>query len=136
RSFAPPPPPGPPGPRSSPASRRPIRRFPTPTTSGARSPRPPTEMAAAGSSTMAEPPSGPILFAYDGSPLAKLAIEEAARQLAAGREAVVLCVWQPAEVGFMPADEVSFDARNAHEVREAATGTAAHGASLAEQAGF
>jgi len=80
--------------------------------------------------------AGPILFGYDGSELAQLAIEEAGRQLAPGRDAVVLCVWQPADVGFLPIDGRHFDAQNAAEVRQAAAATAAHGASLAEQAGF
>ncbi len=80
--------------------------------------------------------AGPVLFAYDGSDLAKLAIEEAGRQLAPGREALVLCVWQPADVGFVPAVELRFNAMQAHEVREAAEQTAAEGAALAEQAGF
>lgn len=80
--------------------------------------------------------SGPVLFGYDGSELAKLAIEEAGRQLAPTREALVLCVWQPADVGFVPADELHFDAAQASEVRKAAERTAAHGASLADRAGF
>ncbi len=80
--------------------------------------------------------SGPVLFAYDGSELAELAIEQAGHQLAPGREALVLCVWQPADVGFAPIDEQHFDAQNAAEVQEAAQRTAARGASLAEQAGF
>jgi nucleotide-binding universal stress UspA family protein len=80
--------------------------------------------------------SGPVLFAYDGSELAQLAIEQAGRQLAAGRDALVLCVWQPADVGFVPIGDQHFDAQNATEVQEAAERTAAHGASLAEQAGF
>ena len=79
---------------------------------------------------------GPVLFAYDGSELARLAIEQAGRQLAPGRDALVLCVWQPADVGFIPVDEQHFDAQNATEVHEAAEQTAAHGASLAENAGF
>jgi nucleotide-binding universal stress UspA family protein len=79
---------------------------------------------------------GPVLFAYDGSELARLAIEVAGRQLAPGRDALVLCVWQPADVGFVPVDEQHFDAQNAAEVQEAAEKTAAQGASLAEQAGF
>jgi nucleotide-binding universal stress UspA family protein len=77
-----------------------------------------------------------VLFAYDGSELAKLAIEEAGRQLASGREALIICVWQPADVGFVPVGEQHFDADNASEVRKAAEQTAAHGASLAEKAGF
>lgn len=88
------------------------------------------------SPTTGPTPAGPILFSYDGSELAKLAIEEAGRQLAAGRDALVLCVWQPADVGFVPADELHFDARQASEVRGAAERTAAYGASLAERAGF
>jgi nucleotide-binding universal stress UspA family protein len=78
----------------------------------------------------------PVLFAYDGSELAQLAIEQAGRQLAPGRDALVLCVWQPADVGFTPVGDQHFDAQNATEVQEAAERTAAHGASLAEQAGF
>jgi nucleotide-binding universal stress UspA family protein len=39
--------------------------------------------------------SGPVLFAYDGSPQAKAAIREAAGQLRRGREAIVLRVWEP-----------------------------------------
>jgi nucleotide-binding universal stress UspA family protein len=81
-------------------------------------------------------PSGPVLFAYDGSELAGLAIEEAGRQLARGRDALVVCVWQAADVGFVPADKLEFDAANAAEVRRAAEETAADGASLAERAGF
>ncbi|MHB8491266.1 MAG: universal stress protein [Solirubrobacteraceae bacterium] len=81
-------------------------------------------------------PSGPVLFAYDGSELAKLAIEEAGRQLARGRDALIVCVWQPADVGFVPAGELHFDAANAAEVKSAAEQTAAQGVSLAESAGF
>lgn len=80
--------------------------------------------------------SRPVLFAYDGSELARLAIEQAGDQLAPGRAALVLCVWQPADVGFVPVDDRHFDAQNATEVEEAAQETAAHGASLAEKAGF
>ncbi len=81
-------------------------------------------------------PTGPVLFAYDGSELAKLAIEEAGRQLAPGRDALVVCVWQPADVGFVPVDDQHFDAAAAGEVQKAAENTAAHGAGLAEKAGF
>jgi nucleotide-binding universal stress UspA family protein len=81
-------------------------------------------------------PAGPLLFAYDGSELAKLAIEEAGRQLAPGRDALVVCVWQPADVGFVPTSKRHFDAQAASEVRKAAEDTAAYGATLAEQAGF
>jgi len=75
--------------------------------------------------------SGLVLFAYDGSDLAKIAIEEAARQLAPRRDALVLCVWQPADVGFVPAGGVHFNAARASEVKKAAEETAARGAELA-----
>jgi nucleotide-binding universal stress UspA family protein len=80
--------------------------------------------------------TGPILFAFDGSDLAVFAIEEAARLLATDREAVVVCVWQPVDVGFVPTTTQHFDADKAPEVRKAAEQTAAYGASLASEAGF
>ena len=76
---------------------------------------------------------GPVLFAYDGSELAGFAIEQAGGQLVPGREAVVVCVWQPADVGFLPISDREFDAAQASEVRKAAEETAAYGASLAER---
>lgn len=82
------------------------------------------------------PPTGPVLFAYDGSELAKLAIEQSGRQLAPGRDAVVVCVWQTGDVGFVPTGERHFNAAQATEVQRAAQETAAYGASLAEKAGF
>ncbi len=81
-------------------------------------------------------PVGPVIFAYDGSELAKLAIEDAGRQLEPGRDALVVCVWQTGDVGFVPAGEQHFNAAEATEVRSAAEQTAVHGASLAESAGF
>jgi len=81
-------------------------------------------------------PTGPVLIAYDGSELATIAIEQAAKQLATGRDALVLCVWQPADVGFVPTSKRHFDVNQASEVKRAAEETAAHGASLAEKAGF
>ena len=80
--------------------------------------------------------SAPVLFAYDGSELAACAIAQAASQLAPGRDALVVCVWQPVDVGFTPTGTRHFDADKATEVRRAAEQTAAHGAALAEQAGF
>lgn len=80
--------------------------------------------------------SGPVLFAYDGSELATLAIEQAAQQLTPGRDALVLTVWQTADVGFVPVNDRHFDATQAQEVKKAAEETAAHGASIAEKAGF
>jgi nucleotide-binding universal stress UspA family protein len=79
---------------------------------------------------------GPVLFAYDGSDLAALAIEEAGRQLEPGRDAVALTVWRPYGVGFIPAPGVQFDAAATDEVRKAAEETAAQGASMAQAAGF
>jgi nucleotide-binding universal stress UspA family protein len=81
-------------------------------------------------------PIDPILFVYDGSALAALAIERAGRELATGRDAFVLCVWQPADVGFEPVGKRHFDADAANEVRVAAEEVAAFGASLARNAGF
>ena len=79
---------------------------------------------------------GPVLFAYDGSDLARLAIDEAGHQLQTGRDAVVLTVWRPYGVGFIPPHEVEFDAAASDEVRKAAEETAAQGAAMAQAAGF
>jgi nucleotide-binding universal stress UspA family protein len=82
------------------------------------------------------PEVGPAIFAYDGSDLAAYAIEQAGFQLAAGREAIVVVVWQPADVGFVPVEGKKLHAAAANEVKEAAEQTAAHGVKLAEAAGF
>jgi nucleotide-binding universal stress UspA family protein len=81
-------------------------------------------------------PAAPVVFAYDGSELAKLAIHEAGRQLSQGRYALVLTVWQPFDVGFVPAVELRINAAEIADVRNAAEQTAADGASLAQAAGF
>jgi nucleotide-binding universal stress UspA family protein len=81
-------------------------------------------------------PSGAVLLAYDGSELAGLAIEQAGLQLAPGRDALVACVWQTGDVGFVPVGARHFNAAEATQVRSAAEETAAHGASLAQKAGF
>jgi nucleotide-binding universal stress UspA family protein len=94
-------------------------------------------MASTGAhATEPAPGTGLVVFAYDGSELAKLAIERAGHQLAPGRDALVVCVWQPGDVGFLPIGERHLNAAEATEVRKAAEETAAHGASLAEKAGF
>jgi nucleotide-binding universal stress UspA family protein len=80
--------------------------------------------------------SGPVLFAYDGSELAGHAITEAGRQLRDGRDAVILTIWEPFNVGFLPVEGVEFDAAGVDEVKAAAEKTAAQGAALAEAAGF
>jgi nucleotide-binding universal stress UspA family protein/MFS family permease len=79
---------------------------------------------------------GPVLFAYDGSPPAMAAIAEAGRQLPARRDAIVLTVWRTFIVGFVAEPGAQFDAACAGEVGQAAEQTAAHGAELAEAAGF
>ncbi|MCX2966891.1 MFS transporter [Gordonia aquimaris] len=79
---------------------------------------------------------GPICFAYDGSDLARSAIVAAPGLVGPGRDAVVVCVWQPADVGFTPPPDERFDPNNAHEVARMAERVAAAGAHLAEQAGF
>ena len=79
---------------------------------------------------------GPVLFAYDGSDVAKAAIAEAGHQLPAKREALVLTVWRTFSVGFLPEPGTRFDAACGDDVGQAAEQTAAHGASLAEAAGF
>ncbi len=79
---------------------------------------------------------GPVLFAYDGTELAAYAIAQAASQLAPDRPALVVCVWQPVDVGFTPTDSKPFDADQASDVRHAASQTADHGAVLADEAGF
>ena len=80
--------------------------------------------------------NGPVLIAYDGSDLARGAITEAGRQLGPGREALVLTVWQPFDVGFIPEQEIALNATQTQEVKKAAEQVAAGGASLAEAAGF
>jgi nucleotide-binding universal stress UspA family protein len=80
--------------------------------------------------------SGPVVLAYDGSELAEHAIAEAGRLLEAGGEALVVTVWQPFDVGFLPAAGLQFDAAQIADVRAAAAQTAAAGATLAEAAGF
>ena len=80
--------------------------------------------------------AGPVVFAYDGSDLAKAAIAQAGRQLPANQDALVLTVWRTYNVGFLPEPGATFDATCAHEVQQAAEQTATHGAALAQAAGF
>jgi len=80
--------------------------------------------------------AGPVLLAYDGSDLAKDAIEEAGRQLPARRDALVVTVWRTFSVEFVPEPDMQFDAACADDVRDAAEHVAGAGAALAEQAGF
>jgi nucleotide-binding universal stress UspA family protein len=64
------------------------------------------------------------------------AIAEASRQLPGGRDALVLTVWRTFNVGLIPRPGAQFDAACAGEIGQAAGQTAAHGATLAEAAGF
>lgn len=80
--------------------------------------------------------AAPVLIAYDGSELAAFAIERAGAELTPGRAALVVCVWHPADVGFVPVDGRHLRAAAGNEVQDAAVQTAAHGATLAEAAGF
>ncbi len=102
-----------------------------PTTPG---PRPVSASAAA--PTLTDVGDRPILFAYDGTDLAAAAISQAAEHLPPHRNAVVVCVWQPVDVGFRPVDADRVDADRAGDVRSAAERTAAQGASLAQAAGW
>lgn len=79
---------------------------------------------------------GPVLFAYDGSDLAKLAIDEAGGLLDTSAGALVACVWQTFNVGFVTPAGVELNAAQAGEVKRAAQDTAAEGAALAKEAGF
>jgi nucleotide-binding universal stress UspA family protein len=54
--------------------------------------------------------SGAVLIAYDGSDFAKAAIDDAARQLAPGRRAIVLTVREPLDsIPFLGIGGVAFD---------------------------
>ncbi len=77
----------------------------------------------------------PVCFAYDGSDLADSAITQAAEYFDHGRDAIVVCVWQPADVGFTTGER-HLDPNNASAVCGAAERTARRGADLAEKAGF
>jgi nucleotide-binding universal stress UspA family protein/MFS family permease len=79
---------------------------------------------------------GPVVLAYDGSEMAKRAIAEAGRQLPAHRDALVVTVWRTFAVDFVPEPGMQFDAACGGDVEQAAGKTAAHGAALADAAGF
>jgi nucleotide-binding universal stress UspA family protein len=79
---------------------------------------------------------GPVLFAYDGSDLAKFAITQSGELLNTAAEALAVTVWQPFDVCFVPPEGRQFDAAQIPEVKAAAQATADHGASLAGAVGF
>jgi nucleotide-binding universal stress UspA family protein len=79
----------------------------------------------------------PVLFAYDGSDFAKAAIEVAGRELAAGRAAIVITVWQPLEA--IPNGGIAAAGTNEEVdrgVAEQAMEVAEEGVELAKAAGF
>jgi len=78
----------------------------------------------------------PIVVAYDGTDLSRLAIEQAEQLLRTDSRIVVVCVWQPFDVGFVPSDGTSLNAEHAPAVRAAALATAEHGAEIARGLGF
>lgn len=80
--------------------------------------------------------AGPVLFAYDGSDVAKAAIAEAGRQLPSRRDALILTVWRTFAVEFTPEPGAQFDAACADDVKQAAQQTAEHGVAIADAAGF
>jgi nucleotide-binding universal stress UspA family protein len=88
------------------------------------------------SSSRAVSETGPVLLAYDGSELADLAIDKAGNLLGAKSDALVLCVWQPFDVGFVPPAGVHFNAEETPDVKRAAALTAAAGVARATAAGF
>ncbi len=63
-----------------------------------------------------------FIVAYDGSTVAKNAIDEAGRLLGPARDAIVLTVWQPFDLGFIPSGEARLDEADSAQVRRAASG--------------
>jgi nucleotide-binding universal stress UspA family protein len=84
----------------------------------------------------ASTPIGPVLFAYDGSDHAKAAIEVAGSQLASGRPAVVVTVWEPLDSVPFYGALVSATPELGEAARAEAQRVADEGAELARQAGF
>jgi nucleotide-binding universal stress UspA family protein/MFS family permease len=80
--------------------------------------------------------AGPVIFAYDGSEVAKLAIERAGTQLVPGRDALVVCAWRPVAADFVLPQGSPINVDDAAQVQVAAEQVAAQGAALAEEAGF
>lgn len=91
--------------------------------------------------TAPSPDSRPVLISYDGSDFSKAAIEDAARQLGPGREAIVLTVREPLEsipflgVGGVAINQQAVEAI-ANETETGAEEVAEEGTRLAREAGF
>ena len=80
---------------------------------------------------------GPVLLCYDGSDFARAAIAEAGRQLAPGRRALVLTVWQPLEsIPFYGAPLAPVGPDVDQGLTAEAEGTVREGLELARAAGF
>lgn len=83
--------------------------------------------------------SGPILLCYDGSPAAGTTIRSAGEFLGAGRDAIVLTVWDDPAKGSSAGVDVAVKALNRdleEHARKAADEVVQDGVTLAEQAGF
>jgi nucleotide-binding universal stress UspA family protein len=78
---------------------------------------------------------GQVLFAYDGSDLAKGAIREAARQLRTGRRGIVLSVWEPLASHPLAAEAAAWGVL-ADDFEAEAGKLAEEGAVLARSVGF
>jgi nucleotide-binding universal stress UspA family protein len=78
----------------------------------------------------------PILFAFDGSEHARIAIQHAARELRPGRHAVVLTVWQSWGAAMVGGAALSLPEDLAVYVEDETSKVAAEGARLARQVGF
>ncbi len=63
---------------------------------------------------------GPVVIAYDGSASASWRSRRPANCCSPDREALVLCAWQPFDVGFMPYGDEPCNAEDAVQVRAAA----------------
>jgi nucleotide-binding universal stress UspA family protein len=77
----------------------------------------------------------PVLFAYDGSAYARTAIQQAARELRPGRQAIVLTVSQPPGASLV-GGSLSLPEDLAEYLDDETSKVAEEGASLARQAGF
>jgi len=82
-----------------------------------------------------EPAPGVILFAYDGSTQAKASIRAAAHELRAGRDAIVVTVWEPL-TGPFPAGPAYAGPEVIDSMEKEAVEVAEEGARLARSAGF
>ena len=78
----------------------------------------------------------PVLFAYDGSPLSRAAIERAGRELRSGRAAVVVTVWRPVETLPFLVPAIPLPTGMDDDLEKEANRVAEEGTELARAAGF